>query len=36
MDEHGIEPKRDTGPCVSRRTFALGAWERAPSSGWAA
>lgn len=25
MDEHGIEPKRDAGPRVSRRTFALGA-----------
>ncbi|MEE0594485.1 MAG: 4Fe-4S dicluster domain-containing protein, partial [Eggerthella lenta] len=25
MDERSIEPKRDTGPCVSRRTFALGA-----------
>ena len=25
MDERGIEPKRDAGSRVSRRTFALGA-----------
>ena len=25
MDEHDVERKRDAGPRVSRRTFALGA-----------